>query len=292
MIRRPKGHRGGGGIVLTVVVVALLGSACAGDDEAESIGAGGSDIARPGPAADEEGGDAYSAEAMPMGGTAIPSIGASVIKTADLRLEAPRGDFSQAVQAVENAAPRYGGFVLSTSLEDTSKSRGTIVIRVPSEDFESALRDVKGAGELLGENIAGKDVSQEFIDLEARINNLQAQEAVFLSLMDRATSITQTIRIQNELSGLQLDIEQLQGRLNFLRDRTALGTISVSLVEAGAPAPSEQNTFEAAWARAVDLLEGLGAALIFLVVAIVFPLLLLGLIGLVIFRQLKPRLTS
>lgn len=305
MIRRPKGHRGGGGIVLTVVVVALLGSACAGgNDEAGSMdleSAGGSDeIAQAGPQraagvgeqSESDSESDYGVEAMAMGGTAIPSIGASVIKTADLRLEAPRGDFSQAVQAVENAAPRYGGFVLSTSLEDTSKNRGTIVIRVPSEDFESALRDVKDAGELLGENIAGKDVSQEFIDLEARINNLQAQEAVFLSLMDRATNITQTIRIQNELSGLQLGIEQLQGRLNFLRDRTALGTISVSLVEAGTPAPGEQNTFEAAWARAVDLLEGLGAALIFLMVAIVFPLLLLGLIGLVIFRQLKPRLTS
>ncbi len=255
-----------------------------GADTAQSRG-GSEDLAESGPAPSAE------AETMEFGGTAVPSVGASIIKTADLRLETSRGDFSQAVQEVESAAPRYGGFVFSTSLDDTSTNSGTIVLRVPSEDFEHALRDVKDAGELLGENIAGKDVSQEFIDLEARINNLQAQESAFLDLMDRATTLTQTIRVQNQLSSLQLDIEQLQGRLNFLEDRTSFGTISVSLVEEGAPVPSEPNTFQVAWERAVETLEGVGAALIFVVVAIIFPLGLIALVGLVIFRQVKPRLS-
>lgn len=295
MIHKQHGTRVRAGIVLGVVAIALLGSACGGDDE-EMAGAGGagSDMAltREAPAGVSGGDQSYDAQPMEMGGTAIPSVGASVIKTADIRLEAARGDFSEALAEVESAAPRYGGFVLSTSLEDASTHRGTIVLRVPSEDFEQALRDVKGAGELLGENIAGKDVSQEFIDLEARINNLQAQEAVFLDLMNRATTITQTIRVQNQLSGLQLDIEQLQGRLNYLQDRTSLGTISVSLVESGAPVPGAANTFERAWERAVDTLEAIGAGVIFLIVAIVFPLSLIGALLLVIFRQLKPRLTS
>lgn len=288
-------QRGFGRVGKVIVIVAgagLLATACGGDDEGESdaAGAGVSYGAEGGGgsgelAEDESGG----VRTMEFGGSAAPTVSQSIIKTADIRLEARHGDFTQAIQEIESAAPRYGGFVFSTSLDDASTKSGRIVLRVPAEDFESALRDVKDAGELLGENIAGKDVSQEFIDLEARINNLQAQEAVFLDLMDRATTITQTVRMQNQLSSLQLDIEQLQGRLNFLEDRTALGTISVSVIEEGAPVPGKPNTFELAFDKAVDVLEGLGAALIFLVIAVLIPMAFLGLIVLAIMRQIRLR---
>ena len=283
------------GFVLALAVVGILGAACSGGgDESAAGGGSGADtaaaragvgeIAEPAPAAD--------ADTMGYdGGTAMPSVGAEIVKTADVRLEVAHGDFTSAVQDVESAASTYGGFVLSTSLDDASAKRGRIVLRVPSQDFEQALRDIKDSGKLLGQNISGQDVTQEFIDLEARINNLQAQEAVFLDLMDRATTISQTVRIQNHLSNLQLDIEQLQGRLNYLEDRTALGTISVSLVEEGAPAPGGDGAFQSAWERAVDVLEGMGAGAVFLVV-VLSPLALLALIAIVIFRQVRPRPTT
>ena len=282
-------------IALAAAALVVFGAACGGSADGEDEGGNQVDYGGSGAAAapdrlEEEAGagtGAYSA----TGGSAIPSVGASIIKTADLRLEVEAGDFEQAIDQVESVAPRYGGFVLSTSLDDTSTKRGTVVIRVPSEDFERAVGDVKDTGELLGEEIAGQDVSQEFIDLEARIRNLEAQETVFLDLMDRATTIGETITVQNQLSGLQLDIERLQGRLNFLRDRTALGTISVSLAEAGAPAPGEPNVFASAWNQSLDILEGIGATLIVVVVGFAFPLGLLALIGVFVFRQVKPRLT-
>ncbi|MDQ4096191.1 MAG: DUF4349 domain-containing protein [Actinomycetota bacterium] len=283
-------------LLIGLAALALIGgAACAGDDGgAEGAAIGGPDeVARGAAGADElaEPAPGPQADTMAYGGTALPSVGAEIVKTADVRLEVPHGDFTSAVQDVESAAATYGGFVLSTSLDDASAKRGEIVLRVPSQDFEQALRDIKDAGKLLGQNISGQDVTQEFIDLEARINNLQAQEAVFLDLMDRATTISQTVRIQNHLSNLQLDIEQLQGRLNFLEDRTALGTISVSLVEEGAPAPGGDSAFEVAWERAVDVLEGMGAAAVFLLV-VLFPLVLVGLLVVIIIRQLRPRPTT
>ena len=280
-------------VAFAAAAVVVFGAACGGDDAGDAgVEYGGSaDSAGMAEPAAEAGDATGGAGALESGGSAVPSVGASIIKTADLRLEVETGDFEQAIDQVESVAPRYGGFVLSTSLDDTSTKRGTIVIRVPSQDFERALGDVKDAGEVLGEEIAGQDVSQEFIDLEARIRNLEAQEAVFLDLMDRATTIGETITVQNQLSGLQLDIERLQGRLNYLRDRTALGTISVSLEEAGAPAPSEPNIFANAWNDSLDILQGIGAALIVAVVGFLFPLGLVALIGVFVFRQVKPRLT-
>lgn len=279
-------------------VVVLGAAACGGDDggdEGAATAARGADeVAYGGSGGGAEAGEpAPAGEAMDYagGGSAIPSVGASIIKNADLRLEVPSGEFADAIGDVETVAARYGGFVLSTSLDDASTKRGVVTLRVPSEDFERALRDVKDVGDILGEEISGEDVSQEFIDLEARIRNLEAQQAVFLDLMDRATSISDTITVQNHLSGLQLDIERLQGRLNFLEDRTALGTITVSLVEAGAPTAEDPNVFVTAWHRAIDMLEGIGAGLILVGIGVVLPLGLLVLIGLFLFRQLKPRLT-
>lgn len=286
-------------MTMLVLVVALVSAACGGDDEGGDSGvaaeiaereAGGADGYSAPRAGGGGGGD--ESQALTTGASAVPSLGDSVVKTADLRLEVPGGEFSDAVQQIESVAPRYGGFVLSTSLDDARSKRGTIVLRVPSEDFERAVRDIKGTGEVLGEEISGRDVSQEFIDLEARITHLEAQEAVFLDLMDRATSIGETITVQNQLSGLQLDIERLQGRLNYLEDRTALGTITISVTEEGAPTPSEPNVFSTAWHDAIDILKGIGAALIIILIGVALPVGVLTAIVVFLFRQLKPRLTS
>ena len=295
MARLVNSHRRQAALAVLFSLVVLGAAACGGDDEGGE-GAQAGDVSYGGAGGGDEGGGAESAPAAEAldyagGSSAIPSVGASIIKNADLRLEVPSGEFADAIGDVETVAARYGGFVLSTSLDDASTKRGVVTLRVPSEDFERALREVKDLGDILGEEISGEDVSQEFIDLEARIRNLEAQQAVFLDLMDRATSISDTITVQNHLSGLQLDIERLQGRLNFLEDRTALGTITVSLVEAGAPTAEEPNVFVTAWHRAIDMLEGIGAGLILVVIGVVLPLGLLGLIGVFLFRQLKPRLT-
>ena len=280
---------------LLLAVLAL--GACGGDDQPSG---GGNDVAAMERLAEEQGGggDAGQPKAAAVsdsdngGVSAIPSVGDSVVKNADLRLEVASDGVRTAVQRIEQVAPRYGGFVLSTSIDEANSTEGVVVIRIPSEDFEVALRDVKNAGDLVGENVSGRDVSQEFIDLGARIRNLEAQEAVLLDLMERATTIGETITVQNNLSGIQLEIERLRGRLNFLEDRTSLGTISVAVVEAGAPSPSDANAFAQAWEQAVDILEGLGAGSIVVLIGFVLPVGAVLLLGLLIFRAVRPRFTS
>ncbi|MGH2686912.1 MAG: DUF4349 domain-containing protein, partial [Actinomycetota bacterium] len=116
------------------------------------------------------------------------------------------------------------------------------------------------------------DVGQEFVDLEARLRNLEAQEAVLLRLFDEAGSVADTIRIQHELSGVQLDIEQIEGRIRYLRDQTALSTITVGLTEVGAAEASPLGT---AWRRAG---EAIVATLAVIVVGLgyLLPLVLIG----------------
>jgi hypothetical protein len=221
----------------------------------------------------------------------LPTVGPAVIKTGDLRVRVPNGDFRQSVQEVVSIAGRYpGGFVLSTSIGGGEARFGTIVIRVPARSFERVLTDLEGLGEVRSENVTGQDVTQEFIDLEARLRNSRSQEAVLLRLMDKASTVTDTIRVQGELQAVQLEIERLTGQLRYLEDQTSLGTLTVSLVEVGA-APQPAGTLQRAWKQALENTLGVVAAVI-VGAGVVIPVALLVLVALLIVRQLRPRFTS
>jgi len=218
----------------------------------------------------------------------LPSIGPSVIKTGSVTVKVEEGSFKDSLQGVIATARAHGGFVLSTDVGGDDARSGTLVIRVPSTRFEQVLSEVEDLGELAGESISGQDVSQEFIDLEARARNLRAQEAVLLRLMDRAVSIADTIRVQGELQGVQLEIERIRGQLRYLEDQTSLGTLTVSLQEKGA-APVRAGTIDRALEQALGAALGVVAAVI-VGAGAVLPVAVLIAVVLLIVRQLRPRL--
>ncbi len=284
---------------MSVLLAGLVLAACGGDDEGGGASGGDEEAAKlapqTGPRGVEEDVDDAGYARVPaqpgspqslQGGSfgsmsAVPSISQSIIKTAQIELEVDKGRLDEAVRNTELIAARFGGFVFSTSVDDSERGRGSVVLRIPSEDFEAAKKAIAAEGEVTGEATTGKDVSQEFIDLEARIRNLEAQESVILGL----------IRVQNELSSLQLEIERLTGRLRYLEDRTAFGTIAIEFTEAGAPAPQEANTLERAWQRAVDVALAIASASI-VSLGFLVPLGIFALLALLIFRQLRPRLSE
>lgn len=188
----------------------------------------------------------------------IPMIGPHVVKTASLDLLVGKDGFEEAFEQAQLVAGRYGGFVVSSSSHGTRIRSGNLVLRVPNESFERALADLRDLGRVEGESVSGEDVSAQFVDLEARLRTWEAQEAVLLRLMDRATSVEDTLRIQRELQDVQLRIEQIRGQLRVLRDRTELATITVGIREPGAvirqqiAARERRPDLGEAWARAVD----------------------------------------
>ncbi|MDQ3962873.1 MAG: DUF4349 domain-containing protein [Actinomycetota bacterium] len=308
-------RRSAGSLLAGLVITALVG-ACAEDGSGAAdvdAGSGGDAFetkARvaeldPAPAAraaygQTTGGGAVQDASAGGGGSAVaqalqetPEIGPSVIKTADMSLEVERGAFQDSVRDAIAVAGTYGGFVLSTSVDDERRKSGSVTIRVPAEDFEAALADLEELGSVETQTVTGRDVSQEFIDLEARIRNYEAQEVVLLRLMDRATTVVDTIRVQRELQSIQLEIERLKGRLRFLRNQAAMSTISVGLFEAGAPpsGPPKLGMLGRAWERAMSVALGVVSAVIVGTGAIVPVALLLALAYLVL-RALRPRMSS
>jgi hypothetical protein len=284
-------------LVAAGLLLAVVGAACSGSDDA-GVAAGSAPAPQP---ASEDGGSSGAARASAVNAESgyfrpsataarLPTVGPSIIKTGHLRLTVAEDGFSEATQEAVALAGRYSGFVLSTSIEGNDSRSGTLVIRIPAERFEQFVNDIKDLGEVRSESISGQDVTQEFVDLESRLRNLRAQEAVLLRLFDKAQTVAATIRVQSELARVQLESEQLRGRLRYLEDQTSLATLSVSVVEKGA-APAARGTLAKAWDRALEGALGVVAAVIVGAGTLLPVLLLLG-VGLAIFRQVRPRPTS
>lgn len=185
----------------------------------------------------------------------VPSAGSGrVIKNISLEIQIKEDEFQRQFSRAGSLAEQFGGFVTNSQVSETDGelASGTLTIRVPSDRFEEAVGRLKDLGKVTAEDRSGQDVTKQFVDLEARLKQAKAEEAFFLRLMDEARGISDMIQVQSQLSGVQLRIEEIQGQLNYLRDQTALSTVSVRLYEPGAPASGSPQPLAEAWEGAID----------------------------------------
>ncbi len=225
----------------------------------------------------------------------LPPLGQAVVKTADLTVEVAEGVFADTFDAAALVASRFGGYVEASSMAGAEGRTGTLVLRVPSARFDDAMSELRALGTVKREAVSGQVVTQEFIDLEARLTTWRSQEAVLLGLMEEATTVDATLRIQRELQDVQFRIEQIRGQLRVLEDQTALATIHVSMREPGAPILVEEPSatrpsIAEAWERAVDgVLEVAYVTIVGL--GYLVPLALLALVAWIVVRRVMRRET-
>jgi hypothetical protein len=121
------------------------------------------------------------------------------------------------------------------------------------------MADLTGLGTVQSRSVSGQDVTNQYVDLNARLRTWEAQEAVLLRLMKRATSVEATLRVQSNLQDVQFRIEQIKGQLRVLENQTELATIDVSMHEPGVVIhplqihqADERPSLAEAWTKAVD----------------------------------------
>jgi Domain of unknown function (DUF4349) len=274
-------------------VVAALGVACtSGSGGAQSepgAGAPGVTAAEPGTSA---------AEPMPSAAPfrvdqGVPQIGPSIVKTARVSVQVPRHTFQRAFDEATTIAARYGGFVESSATQGTKSRSGRVTIRVPAEQFESALAAVQRLGDVQLQEVSGQDVTSRFVDLAARIRNARAQEHVLLGILGTATNVSGTLRVQQSLSDVQLQIEELVGQQRALQNRASLGTIELSLFEGGLPVVRTESAgavvnpkLSEAWRRAKAVFFGLLYGIV-VSAGVLIPLGLLALAVWVVVRRVR-----
>jgi len=186
---------------------------------------GGSEV--PGPAGVVQR-EAGLSVAPPLASQAPEAFPRSVIRTARLAVEVEK--FDTGAKRLLEIAEGAGGFIADSSLAgEGGNPQGEFTLRVPAPRFTAVIEDVDALGTVTQRQISARDVTEEFVDLQARLRNLERHEQQLLAFMDRATKVSDLLAIEQELSRVRGQIEQITGRMHYLAHNVDLATISVSM---------------------------------------------------------------
>jgi hypothetical protein len=153
-----------------------------------------------------------------------------VIKNAYIGMEIEGGSFEKVMFELTALAEQSGGFIASSESYSDSEGNmtsGNITMRVPSNKYNSILEKVKEMGTIESVSSSGQDITQEYVDLESRLRNYEAQEKVLLELLEQSKRVSDMLEIQRELSNVRGEIEVIKGRMTYLDDLVSFSTISV-----------------------------------------------------------------
>jgi len=192
-----------------------------------------------------------SPAAAPAPSAAAP---AKVVKTGSLDLQVSKGRLSPTVDQLTALASGFGGYVSeSKTAEGSGGPTGDMTMRVPVDQFETLLGRTRALGRPLAVTSSGQDVTAAYVDLDARIHALQDTRAQFLQILSKASAIGDILAVEQQVSTLQTEIEQLQGQQNLLANQASLATLSVHLSEPGSTSavpPAPPKGLAQAWAHA------------------------------------------
>jgi hypothetical protein len=166
--------------------------------------------------------------------------GPQVIRQAQLSISVGSGSFDSKLADVRALVQREQGFISGTDAQanPTTNSQirtGVITFMVPAAKFDETIDLLTGMGKVQNEHISGNDVSAQYVDLQARLGNEEAQRDAMLALLQRAQTVADIIAVQNQLGQITGQIEQLKGQIAYIDHNTAYSTVTVDLAEAGAP---------------------------------------------------------
>jgi hypothetical protein len=196
---------------------------------------GGADAAQP------QTGEATSAPtagpsdyAPASGDTNSPSeAGRKIVKNADMRLLVE--DTDTAIDRMTQVVGDLGGYIISSRVwyqpyyDGENYKYATISMGVPVDQFEKALTRLRGLSiQVLDETASGEDVTDQYVDLQSQLTNLEATRERIKTFLDQATTVDEALRVNQELSEIERQIEEIKGRMNYLSDRSAYSTITVN----------------------------------------------------------------
>lgn len=223
-----------------------------------------------------------------------------ILRNAELTLEV--SDPGAAQRQITSIAEGLGGFVISSESKQrqTEDSRRQelelhVVVRVPSGQFISTLEKIRAQGNrVIEEKTTGQDVTEEFIDLEARLKTQKALELQFLEIMKQAKKVTDALEVQRQIADVRTEIEKLEGRKRFLENRASLSTITVNLQTPAAIAVSTSGFGRNVRGAVADSVSVATEIVLFLIrfVIVMVPICVLiiipgGLVARYIFRRAK-----
>ena len=217
-----------------------------------------------------------------------------IIRTGQASIEVDSLEPSMA--ELRRIVQRVGGFVADASVQSGRNQlrSATLQLKVPASRFDDLTQALEPLGRLQFVNVAAEDVSEEFVDLTARVANSRRLEDRLVELLRTRTGKLQDVLIvERELARVREEIERMEGRMRFLKTSAQLSTLSVNLFE---PAPIVAShpgqsvigeAFKTAWRNFVGVLAGAIASLGFVV-----PVVMLGWGTLVLVKRYRRKVAA
>ena len=206
------------------------------------------------------------------------STSPKIIYTANLTLESK--DYDTARAALDAALNDAGGYLESSSeYSDVGSSRSVnLTFRVPEENYQSFLDAVAQAGNVTYKNQQADDVTTQYMDVETRLANLEAQRTRLQELQAQADNLSDLLQIETSLTDVQSQIESWQSQLDWYSDQVQQCTVYIDLNEVQTYTPADEGffsrigtAFTSGWGNFVNGLQQLVVAL-----ASVWPLAVLA----------------
>jgi hypothetical protein len=242
-----------------IVIVAILAAAvaCGGGGTSTTAGSASGQFdanGQPVPAAGGNPPVKAGTSGAPDQSGSVPSVvptvqGPQVIRTAQLTVTVGSGLFDRKLADVRALVQLQGGFISGTDAQANPVTNdqirtGVISFMVPAAKFDDTIDKLSTMGKVQNEHISGNDVSAQYVDLQARLANEEAQRNAMLALLRRANTISDIIAVQTQIGQITGQIEQLKGQIQYIEHNTTYSTVTVSLLEAGAPL---QTTTRDSW---------------------------------------------
>lgn len=145
-----------------------------------------------------------------------------LIYQAQLDVQVDGGEIAGTIDRAIDHAVRLGGYL-------AARDDRSVTVRIPSRRFTEGLRTLEQLGDVTHRQVSAQDVSEEFHDLEVRVDNLVALRERMQTLLARADTIEEMLRVEQELARITREIDQARGRLRFLGSRAAYSTVTLAL---------------------------------------------------------------
>jgi Domain of unknown function (DUF4349) len=226
----------------------------------------------------------------------VQPIERKIIKDASFIIDVEALD--NAITQLSTLAVQSGGYVLQTSTNSGSGygRSANIQFAVPVGNFEQTLQRVRElAKEVISESSSGVDVTQEFVDTQSQIDNLEATRARVREFLSQTKNVEEALAVNQELSRIEGELGLLKGRLQYLSQRSSFSTVTV---EARQPLPRTEvvqsgwqpgEVVEEAFSALIELTQGLATFIIWLVIVVLPVVLPIGLVVWLVARRFRKK---
>jgi len=179
------------------------------------------------------------------------------------RLEFETDDLAKTAENIQKAIRTHGGYLGSEqSYNYDTRQSTTLNVRIPSASFDTFIADIsKGVEKFDAKDISARDVTEEFLDVEARLKNKKELEARYQEILKQAKNVKEILEIERELNTLRSDIESMEGRLKYLQNQVSLSSIQITyykeLTKRTAFGQKFAQGFRSGWTNLIWFLVGL-----------------------------------